>query len=400
MVVPSSDHDYFDAIRRVRESTKLPIYQADAGGWTINAQEFNSDPKLVAVLAERGRVFPTIRFQFSDGNGPTVTVSRHSLEKSLFDKVTVSGGAHDPVIQAKLIAAAQKHFGTMAADYVGDLVGPGGRAQLEAREVAISKLEKLAADLMYEMEDTRKKRDAELVAREQALEATYKAKSAKLDEEHQTRTNKQDARDAELDDKKKQLEDASAKDQRRKDFQKIKDKFTKWAETFTVTTGTMAERKAVRFNLTLFVSFVGAVSVFLTGPLVFGYGQDNVYLMVARSASWILFVSTALFFIRWDNAWFQRLANEEFRLKRVELDIERANWMIETASEWKEDKLELPAELLTRMSIGLFADGKDEQPVEHTADVLARTLANASSLKIGPGGTEMTWNAKDLNKPL
>ncbi len=73
--------------------------------------------------------------------------------------------------------------------------------------------------------------------------------------------------------------------------------------------------------------------------------------------------------------------------------------MIETASEWKEDGKELPVELITRMSIGLFADPAAEPVVEHTGETLARAISHASQIKLGPAGTEIQWDRRDLKKP-
>jgi hypothetical protein len=48
-------------------------------------------------------------------------------------------------------------------------------------------------------------------------------------------------------------------------------------------------------------------------------------------------------------------ADEEFRLKRISLDVDRAIWVVETALEWQEQKQTIPPQLLEQLSRDLFA---------------------------------------------
>jgi hypothetical protein len=114
-----------------------------------------------------------------------------------------------------------------------------------------------------------------------------------------------------------------------------------------------------------------------------------------------LFVSTAYFFIRWNNHWFQRHANEEFRLKRMELDIDRASWFVEMAFEWKDEKGEaIPLEIIERLTQGLFASEGTDRPVE-PVDSLAQALLGAARFKIKlADGTEAEYDRKGIEKLL
>ena len=70
------------------------------------------------------------------------------------------------------------------------------------------------------------------------------------------------------------------------------------------------------------------------------------------------------------------------------LDIERASWVVETALEWQHDsEREIPAELLDRLTTGLFAE--KGLPVTSEKNDLASRLVGASSklsLKLGDQG--------------
>lgn len=121
--------------------------------------------------------------------------------------------------------------------------------------------------------------------------------------------------------------------------------------------------------------------------------------IVKQIAFTILFVSTAYYFIGWNNQWFQRHANEEFRLKRMELDIDRASWFVEMAFEWKDEKgEEIPVELIERLTQGLFADERCDHPVEPT-DALAHALTGAARFKVKlADGTEAEYDRKGIEK--
>ena len=112
-----------------------------------------------------------------------------------------------------------------------------------------------------------------------------------------------------------------------------------------------------------------------------------------------LFVTTAVFFIKWNNQWFQRHANEEFQLKRMELDIDRASWFVEMAFEWKEEKGEdIPEALIERLTHGLFGETGGDHAVEPSESVI-HALLGAARLKVKlPGDIEAEYDRKDVQK--
>jgi hypothetical protein len=112
-----------------------------------------------------------------------------------------------------------------------------------------------------------------------------------------------------------------------------------------------------------------------------------------------LFVTTAYFFIRWNNQWFQRHANEEFHLKRLELDIDRASWFVEMAFEWKDEKgEEIPEALIERLTQGLFTETGGDHAVE-PSESLAHALLGAARFKVKlPGDIEVEYDRKGVEK--
>lgn len=89
----------------------------------------------------------------------------------------------------------------------------------------------------------------------------------------------------------------------------------------------------------------------------------------------------ALFvYIRWVDQWFRQHADEEFRLKRMSLDVDRASWVVETAMEWQaQNKAEIPPQLLEQLTRDLFMTSGQSTGVRHPAEDLANAVLAASS---------------------
>jgi ABC-type multidrug transport system fused ATPase/permease subunit len=354
---------------------------------------------LQEILAQGLRVFPNLSFRFP--GSLSVSIQRQPDQNSLFDRVSVSRPDKvEPVQFAKFVAAVQKHLGQTSLLNIGNLLGPAATQHFEARAVALARLEKVASNLLEEMEEARKRREQEFQEKERALGEKYEQKQRELEAAAKARQEEQDRRAAELDALRKELDDRAAKHARRQHYKDIKEKFKSWSETFQVTPGTNRLRRSVFwFTLLLLALFGGLAGWFLFQSLTV---QDNTHLVAAivkQATFTVLFVSTAYFFIRWNNQWFQRHANEEFRLKRMELDIDRASWFVEMAFEWKEEKgEEIPLELVERLTQGLFGDGALEHSVE-PADSLAQALLGAARFKVKlADGTEAEYDRKGIEK--
>ncbi len=114
-------------------------------------------------------------------------------------------------------------------------------------------------------------------------------------------------------------------------------------------------------------------------------------------------VAAIIYLIRWYNRWFTRHAEEEFFIKRFQLDIERASWVVETVLEWEKEKgadKQMPELLLRSLTRNLFQDQtKTVEPVVHPADQLASALfGTASKVRLKSGENEVELNARRLSR--
>ena len=114
----------------------------------------------------------------------------------------------------------------------------------------------------------------------------------------------------------------------------------------------------------------------------------------------VSFGATAVFYIRWLNSWFSEHANNEFRLRQLQLDFERASWVVETAFEWKgAEGSAIPKELLEPISKNLFSPDENLRQDVHPADQLASALlGTASAVRLKSGDSELELDGKRLAK--
>lgn len=401
-IVPGSDKEYVDAFEKMRSEGAFAFEKATLGEFSdLPASEFQKNKGLQEVLAEGMRVFPNLTFHFPGQFN--VIIARSSKNGTLFDDVTVNHpNQADQVTFAKLVASVQKHLGQSSLLNIGNLLGPAATHHFEAREIALARLETMSSTLLEEMEAARKRREQEFEAKEKALEAKVEQRQRELEKAAKARQEEQDRRASELETLQKELDDRAAKHARRQHYKDIKEKFKSWSEQFQVTKGTSDLRKSVFWMTVILLLLFGGISGYFLFQSI--TAQDNTHLIAAivkQITFTLLFVSTALFFIRWNNQWFQRHANEEFRLKRMELDIDRASWFVEMAFEWRDEKgEEIPSQIIDRLTAGLFLE-EGSEPSSEPHDSLAQALLGASRFTVKlSDGTEVEYDRKGVQKLL
>lgn len=109
---------------------------------------------------------------------------------------------------------------------------------------------------------------------------------------------------------------------------------------------------------------------------------------VPMSAGLLLFASTLVFFLRWNDAWFADHARAEFQTMRNHADILRASWVAELYFEWTESKdTEFPPVLAERLTQNLFAERGDravQHPIDQVLNALKKIHLRAGDLELNP----------------
>lgn len=124
--------------------------------------------------------------------------------------------------------------------------------------------------------------------------------------------------------------------------------------------------------------------------------RTAIYLLWARFAAFSFgLFGSILYYIKWQNRWAEQHSSAEFQLQQFYVDVNRANWVIESCLEWrKETASAIPRELLQSITNGLFAKpDADNERILHPADELASALVgSASKLKLNLNGNEVEFN--------
>jgi hypothetical protein len=195
----------------------------------------------------------------------------------------------------------------------------------------------------------------QVIAKErEALAAEYAAKTAALADEEQK-----------LSERLRLVDNRAARFARRAIQEDLKKEVKSRQMKFALTSGTQNMRIPIfgavaGLALILgygFYVYTSEIVRELTAPKHF---DANVYafLLARQILTGLGLGATAWFFIRWQNQWAQRHAEEEFAVKRMELDLDRASWVVELAMEWSKETngQELPPSILSELTKNLFND--------------------------------------------
>lgn len=121
------------------------------------------------------------------------------------------------------------------------------------------------------------------------------------------------------------------------------------------------------------------------------------HVLIPLSTWTIMFVSTGIYYIRWNDQWFREHARVEFENRKFSADILRASWVAELffeAAEKKETKM--PPELVESFTKNLF-DATSLDGKLHPMDQMGDLIKQFSSLEVNKGGVKIVRD-KDKEK--
>ena len=83
------------------------------------------------------------------------------------------------------------------------------------------------------------------------------------------------------------------------------------------------------------------------------------------------------------DAWQRLKVNESLRLPQLSIDVDRANWIVEMLSEYKNDNEVIPPEVVSALTKNMFSTRKNTDGVTHSAeDMLAALLGSSKSIEV------------------
>lgn len=303
----------------------------------------------------------------------------------------------------KLLTVPHKYFRTyVRTESIDKLLGDELAEFYRKREEALLRLEDLTQNLIQQNEDYRSKLDSEREENENELKDEYNKLNENLQNTYDNKEAALNERSNLLDDRASELDDRDSRHARRQIRKDLKDALAARGQEFTLTKKTTQKRIPIH---ALFIFLIVTTGYFLIQNVLIDIdnmsGVDFWFQGIRLILSVVAIAATIVFYLRWNDSWFRQHADEEFQLKRFELDIDRASWVVEMALEWKDEKgTEIPEELIERFTENLFKDQNIFESAKHPSEELATALLSATSgltLKV-PGFGELALDKRSIKK--
>lgn len=350
-----------------------------------NWSAISSNEHLQKILATDSAVFSKISVTLSALANSTIRIERDEA----FDRVVVFfNNVQGPEVPSMLLSSAHRHLPVYGrTENIDKLLGQELSEFYRRREEGLLRLEALTQKLIEDNERYRSQLDVEVHKKKEVLETETKRTRESLDEEFKKRAQTLSDKETQLAERSNILDDRDSKHARRQLRKDLKDALASRATEFTLTKRTNQKRWPIHsiflallgiIGASIYVSF-NAVPVWV--PLKEGESAVRYYVPSIRLLlSTLAFIAMAIYYIRWNDLWFRQHADEEFRLKRMDLDIDRASWIVEMALEFKDEEgREIPQELINRLSANLFQSSDDYPSSKHPAEDISNALLSASS---------------------
>ncbi|MBF0283472.1 MAG: hypothetical protein HQL51_03340 [Magnetococcales bacterium] len=419
----------YKAISIVRMSDKA-IYDLLMGifqeiGLTVENSNFRHDgtqidkDRFLKIAEDYTFIFTEFLFIIKeDSSGSRVVVNAERNNENYIDNVTIGTASGNPVTVVKdkmmefVVALSKSPKVVQPSRLLSTFLGDENNLYLQAREAEIERLTNASRSIIVDQQDFLKERERQyselfdkvrrdFEEKDGKLELQFAERKSKLDEEALAKKRQLEEYEEELNKKAEELRDGEARHERRKIREDIKKELKVRSEVFKLTSGTMRNRWAVHGLCIMLLMVFGGLfwNKMSSLPSVLDLFH---YLSLGGLA--FAFSGTAIYYLKWQNSWFQQLAQEELRLKRMELDIDRASWvaemMVEMEREFHEGfyETEVAKNLFDRLTANMFTDSQRPETVHHPVDQLASALlGSAANVKLRlPGGSEIDLDKKGI----
>lgn len=388
-------------------------FQATGGGRGVRSDK-PEDEKHISTLAKSKAnglhhasvAIGNLRIAF--WRGESQLRSDNSLGRTpsgVFDEFEIVDTTNTPeslAMTLDIVTDIQKHCGSGIAAAGGNRDSFG--QLLAGHQAAIAQLEQTALSISEKLAESQQKLEDEFIEKSRKLDEKYELQKTANDTAHAERLKQLDAQSEALEARKKELDDRDNTHARRAIRSDLKQTIKSRAQKFEITSETQKLRWPIHaaciaglcalFGVMLY-SFANIPSGQLTDGLFWAWVVKQIGITVG-------FLGLLAYYVRWMNRWFDKHADTEFNLKQFDLDIDRANWVVETALEWRAAQGGvIPTVLLESVTRNLFANEDKPKEEMHPADYLASALlGKASAIKLKTGNAEIDLNARQVRKDL
>ncbi len=391
----------------------MPCYQNES--FSLDIESPMKGTHIESILSKSDALINNFVVTFGDHNSAISVKRDKPLPLVSIDWNTANVNRHKYMENdvCDLVIKAKKHL--KEYDYsteLKDVLGQKLEDHYRHRETELARLNDLIDTQVEKNHDYQKKLLDDYREQGRIQERETESIRLKYKEAHEAQQQELKKREEEFQVKESAFETHESKYIRRKIRQELKNELANRNIKFELTKGTQSLRRPIFwfsiillsiFGINLGFSSYSTIQILLKDSDAVSHGLlSGLWPLIAKQLLYLLaFGSTSIFFIRWNNQWFQQHAIEEFNLKQFDLDVDRASWVVELAMEWKKEmETEIPAPLLEQLTKNLFEREAVKEAVLHPADHLASALLGAASgvkLKL-PGGGEIAYDQKGLKK--
>ena len=365
---------------------------------TVNLDTLDEDITLNSIISDNSFVIQRVHLEYE--RNFKLSISR---SPQFTDDVTIQPGAdHNQEAWMKYISVSRNLLKVFEVDStLSAFLSDQGKEFLAAREANLAKLESIATSLINDGQKYRDSLDAQFDAKVTKLMEESALKAKQLEEEHRARIQKMEKKEAEIEERAKSLDDRESRHVRRELYKNQKKKFEEIANKFELTKGTKGLRLPIHIFTFLLFGGLAALEVYLVALMLDKSPSGSIEWFVTIGRQLLVaggLCATAVFYLKFTNRWFEQHAQEEFRLKRLDIDVDRASWLVETAMEWRElRENDMPDALLERLSRNLFEDPQqDDRPLHPIDNLASQVLGTSAELELPFGKGKVSLDRKSI----
>lgn len=395
----------------------------------VNNLQAEPDGDWKSLLDHDSFLIDSISLQACGLNVAYVRGGRHAADQksAVYDEVVITANNQQQASIAQKLELIAFLNTSLRSFEPGRLPGSDvndAQSQLMAiHQSTLERLEKLNEDLVRQSTAFRQKLEDQYDSKVQSYEQDLREKLDGFETDYEKRLAEVDTRDETLQAKLSAIDDRDNTHVRREIRDRMLEDVKQRISKFGVSVTTERKRVPVFLGIAVLVSTfvvlliwtaleisaVDRLSVSISAAVqdsTAASDKTGLYLLWIRFTLFSLgLVGTLLYYIKWQNKWAEQHSNSEFQLQQFYIDVNRANWVIESCLEWRKDTdSPIPRELLASITNGLFVNNQVEpEKIIHPADELASALmGSASKLKLKVGDSELEFDKpnKITNKAL
>lgn len=228
--------------------------------------------------------------------------------------------------------------------------------------------------------------DEILKERSNNLETNYQSKYEQLESDFSEKESILKKERKVFEDEKKQFNLQENKAERRNLLKEMRATIEKQKEV-KLSQSTINKRTPIKAACIL--SMILGAGIFIAAFVLLTLNPTETYYVGIISSGLILFSSTFIYFLRWNNSWLNSHAQLEFKNIQFSQDILRASWLAELVFEvGKESNKDVPPFMIEQFSKNLFTvNNKIER--HHPIDDILKFSKSFKKVKVGKTGIEV-----------